>query len=89
MFDAHRGLIPSPVRALEAKVAWLEEVIGRIEELAARGWSDRAIQLAVLGREGLPGIFSAGEYSKRNLVTTVKSEIRPPAMGHGRPRERP
>ena len=82
MFDAHRGLIPSPVRALEAKVAWLEEVISRVEELAARGWSDRAIQLAVLGREGLPGIFSAGEYSKRNLVTAVKSEIRPQAIGH-------
>jgi glyoxylase-like metal-dependent hydrolase (beta-lactamase superfamily II) len=74
MFDAHRGLIPRPIAALEAKVAWMEAAIGRIETLAERGWSTGAIQRAVLGREGMTGLFSAGEYSKRNFVKALHRE---------------
>ncbi|HSA56664.1 MAG TPA: MBL fold metallo-hydrolase [Gemmatimonadaceae bacterium] len=72
MFDSHRGLVDRPVQALEARVAWLETTIGRVEELIARGWGDAAIQREVLGREGLARAFSFGEYSKRNLVRAVR-----------------
>jgi len=75
MFDAHRGLVPGPVGALEAKAVWLEETIGRIDSLARRGWRDAAIQRAVLGREGLVGFLSAGEYSKRSLVRAVRRDF--------------
>jgi endoribonuclease LACTB2 len=74
MFDAHRGAVRDPVRALQAKATWLEEAIGRIEDLKARGLSDRAIRRSVLGREGLTGLLSGGEYSKLNLVRSVLRE---------------
>jgi glyoxylase-like metal-dependent hydrolase (beta-lactamase superfamily II) len=82
MFDAHRGLVERPVSALEAKVAWLEDVIGRVEDLAKRGWRHAAIQRGLLGREGVPGIFSAGEYSKRNLVRAILDERDAPSSHH-------
>jgi glyoxylase-like metal-dependent hydrolase (beta-lactamase superfamily II) len=68
LFDAHRGLVSDPVERLRAKADWLEETIGRIDDLAARGWRDTAIRDRVLGREGMVGYFSGGEYSKLNLV---------------------
>lgn len=80
MFDAHRGLVERPVQALEARVAWLEATIARVEELIARGWSDAAILREVLGREGIARIFSFGEYSKRNLVAAVRAQV---ARGQG------
>jgi glyoxylase-like metal-dependent hydrolase (beta-lactamase superfamily II) len=75
MFDGHRGLVDRPMEALEARVAWLEAAIGRIEELIARGWSDRAIQREVLGRDGVARLYSAGEYSKRNFVRACRREL--------------
>lgn len=75
MFDAHRGAIRDPVRALHAKAAWLEDVIAKVEGLIARGLDDDAIRRAVLGREGVAGVFSGGEYSKKNLVTAIRGEI--------------
>lgn len=75
MFDAHRGAIRDPIRALTTKAEWLEETIGRIEALIDRGLDDRAIRRAVLGREGAAAWFSGGEYSKRNFVATVRLEM--------------
>ena len=75
MFDAHRGLVERPIQALEARVAWLETTIGRVEELIARGWSDAAIQRELLGRDVFARIFSMGEYSKRNLVAAVRAQV--------------
>lgn len=74
MFDAHRGLVERPVQALEARVAWLETTIGRVEELIARGWSDAAIQREVLGRDVFSRVFSLGEYSRHNLVAVIRKE---------------
>lgn len=75
MFDAHRGLVEDPVQALEARVAWLETTIGRVEELIVRGWSDAATQRELLGRDVFTRIFSMGEYSKRNLVAAVRAQV--------------
>ena len=67
------GLVEHPVPLLEAKAAWTEEVIGRVEALAARGWPDARIRDAVLGREPVTGLASRGEYSKLNLVRVVRA----------------
>lgn len=71
LFCAHRGPVPDPVRALEAKAGWVEDTIAEIERLTDAGWSERRVRDAVLGREGMEGFFSAGDYSKLNLVRTV------------------
>lgn len=83
LFDAHRGLVERPVPLLLAKAAWLEETIGRIEEHATRGWSDRAIRRDVLGREEPAGYFSRGDYSRLNFVRAVRRSggTPPPASG--------
>jgi glyoxylase-like metal-dependent hydrolase (beta-lactamase superfamily II) len=72
MFDAHRGAVPEPTKALLAKADWLEEVITRIDAKIDAGWSDRAIRRHVLGRENAVGLISGGEYSRRTMVQTVR-----------------
>ena len=72
MFDAHRGEVRDPRRALLAKADWLSEVIARIELKIDAGWDDHAIRRDVLGREGPLALFSGGEYSKLTLVRAVR-----------------
>lgn len=81
MFDAHRGNVESPVGALEAKRAWLEETVGDIERRLDAGESERAILRAVLGGEERTAFLSEGEYSRRNLVRIV-------ALNRTKPQER-
>ena len=71
LFDGHRGLVERPVPLLEAKAAWLEATIARIETLQGRGWPVARIRRAVLGRESATGWASRGEYSTANLVRAV------------------
>lgn len=72
MFDAHRGLVDNPTEALLAKADWLEATIARIDVKIEAGWSDRAIQRNLLGRENAVGLISGGEYSKLTLVHAVR-----------------
>jgi hypothetical protein len=74
MLDAHRGVVPDAAVKLRAKASWLEETIGEIEALGARGLSERAIARRVLGREEGVGWVSFGEYSKLALVRAVLRE---------------
>ena len=74
LLDAHRGPTGDATAKLLAKAAWLEETMGEIERLAARGMSERAIARAVLGREDGTALASGGEYSRRSLVRAVLSE---------------
>ena len=71
-FDAHRGLIPTPVAALRLKADWLETTIASIDDRIARGWDDRTIRRELLGREAFSSYISGGEYGKRNLVRAVR-----------------
>ena len=72
LFDAHRGLIPTPARALRLKADWLEELIAAIDDRIARGWGDSPIRRELLGREAFSSWISGGEYGKRNLVRAVR-----------------
>jgi len=71
MFDAHRGLVQHPMKAIEAKRAWLQDIIGAVERALDSGASEREIVKQVLGGEERTAIFSEGEYSRRNFVRTI------------------
>jgi ribonuclease/clavin/mitogillin len=79
VLDAHRGLVPNGADALRAKATWLEEMIASIDDRIARGWSDRAITRAVLGREGLVYAVSRGDLSRLNFVRAVRATGARPA----------
>jgi glyoxylase-like metal-dependent hydrolase (beta-lactamase superfamily II) len=72
MFDAHRGFVAHPIRALDAKMRWLETTLHDIERRVHGGWSDRAIVRGVLGGEEFAALVSRGDYSRRNLVRAVR-----------------
>ena len=72
MFDAHRGMVANPIRAIEAKIAWLSETMAEIERRIQAGWSDRAIVRRVLGGEEIAAFISRGDYARRNLVKAVR-----------------
>jgi glyoxylase-like metal-dependent hydrolase (beta-lactamase superfamily II) len=71
LLDAHRGVVPDGAGALRAKAGWLEETIGEIDAGHARGEPPREIARRVLGREGMVGYASGGEYSKLAFVKAV------------------
>jgi glyoxylase-like metal-dependent hydrolase (beta-lactamase superfamily II) len=73
MFDAHRGMVERPVEALDAKRAWLQDTIDAIERRLDAGAGEREILRDVLGGEEQTAFFSQGEYSRRNLVRSVKN----------------
>jgi glyoxylase-like metal-dependent hydrolase (beta-lactamase superfamily II) len=74
MLDAHRGILTHPSALLRAKADWIEEMIASVERLAAAGHAEPAIRDAVLGKEDWTGWFSAGDYSRLNMVRCVLAE---------------
>lgn len=74
LLDAHRGPVAGAAAVLRAKAGWLEETIGEIEAGHARGQRPREIARRVLGREGIVGYASGGEYSKLAFVGAVLTE---------------
>ncbi|MDB4905487.1 MAG: beta-lactamase domain protein [Gemmatimonadetes bacterium] len=75
MFDAHRGLVKDPVKALDAKRAFWEEMLGAIETRLRAGDSVRSILRTVMGGEELTGYASLGEYSRRSVVLAVAKRV--------------
>jgi glyoxylase-like metal-dependent hydrolase (beta-lactamase superfamily II) len=73
MFDAHRGAVPEPARALAAKADWIEATIAAIDRRLAEGWDDAAIARDVLGPEDFVGYVSLGDLSRRNFVRAVRA----------------
>lgn len=74
-FDAHRGLVPRPRDALGAKVQWMEDTIGAIEDRHRAGANESQILRDVLGGEVFLGVASRGEYSRRNYVRAIVSSL--------------
>ena len=72
MFDAHRGLVENPVVALQAKKQWLEATVVEIERRLDAGDDEGRILRSVLGGEEKTAFVSQGEYSRRNLVRSVR-----------------
>jgi glyoxylase-like metal-dependent hydrolase (beta-lactamase superfamily II) len=76
MFDAHRGPVVDPMRAVQAKIDWLGETLGEIERRIAAGATDRVIVRDLLGGEEWAAVVSRGEYARRNLVRAVRRRSR-------------
>ena len=72
LFDAHRGPVPSPTVALQAKIEWMEGTIARIDERIEAGDEDAAIVRALLGRRPLIEVASSGDYSRINFVRSLR-----------------
>jgi glyoxylase-like metal-dependent hydrolase (beta-lactamase superfamily II) len=72
MWDAHRGRVDDPVRALAAKADWLEALIARVEDRVRAGEPDDAIASAELGRAGAVEVASFGDLSRVNLVRAIR-----------------
>lgn len=73
LFDAHRGLVENPVSLLTAKADWLEETIAAVDALIAEGLDDASIARRVLGSDRFSHFFTAGDYTMRNLVLSVRN----------------
>ena len=76
LLDAHRGPVGDAAARLRAKADWNEEVIGRIEELAAEGAKPAEIVRRLFGGDSLVGVVSGGEYSRAGFVRAVLRERR-------------
>lgn len=84
LFDAHRGLVENPVDLLTAKADWLEQTIASIDALIVAGLDDTAIARRVLGNDWFSRAFTAGDYTTRNFVRSVRltaPDIGPRASG--------
>lgn len=72
LFDAHRGVVENPVALLTAKADWLEQTIASVSALIADGFDDSAIARRVLGNDWFSRAFTAGDYTMRNFVRSVR-----------------
>lgn len=72
MFDAHRGEVSDPPRALAARIDFLERTIDSVQRRVDAGWGDRAIVRAELEGEETAAWWSFGEYARRNFVRAVR-----------------
>lgn len=68
MYCSHRGRIERPAAALQDKIDWIEELIGRAKELEGQGMRPDQIARQLLGRDKIIDWASRFEYSRRNLV---------------------
>jgi hypothetical protein len=57
---------------LTAKADWLEETIAAVDALIAEGLDDASIARRVLGNDRFSHFFTAGDYTMRNLVLSVR-----------------
>lgn len=73
VFDAHRGLLKDGIGLLTAKANWLEQTVGEIDALIARGDPDRAIVKQVFGGEEMFAYTTFGDFSRINFVRSVRS----------------
>lgn len=74
MMCSHSGFIANPEAAITAKVRYWEDLAEKGAALRRRGESDREITRRLLGREGFLSWFSAGDFSKLNLMRSLLRE---------------
>ncbi len=70
-FCAHRGLIQHPRIALTRKIEYIEWLVDRSRELAARGMTLDEITFQLLGREKAISKLTRGLYSRRNVIRAI------------------
>jgi glyoxylase-like metal-dependent hydrolase (beta-lactamase superfamily II) len=68
VFCSHRGVVTSGKKALEKKLDYLEALCEQARALHSAGSSVKEISRRLLGKESLMSVFSAGDFTKRNLI---------------------
>lgn len=68
---SHAGLVPDATRALERKIAYWHGLAEKARRLATSGVSTNRIARQLLGREGAMALISWGDFSKRNLISSL------------------
>ena len=68
LFCSHRGVVEAGKAALAAKLAFLEDLCGRVRQLSDEGRSVAEITRVLLGREDLTSFLTGFHFSKRNLI---------------------
>jgi glyoxylase-like metal-dependent hydrolase (beta-lactamase superfamily II) len=74
VFPAHGPVLEQPQEQLGAQVEHLERLRAEVRRLAREGLGERAITVQLLGRDGLLGRVSGGEFSKKLLVRGLLRE---------------
>jgi endoribonuclease LACTB2 len=72
----HAGILEHARERLGRKIAWWEELAGRVRTLQEGGLDESEISRRLLGPEGLFTYLSLGDFSHRNLVRAVLNESR-------------
>ncbi|MBC8089120.1 MAG: MBL fold metallo-hydrolase [Phycisphaerae bacterium] len=80
LFCAHRGHVPNAMRALSDKADWMEELITRVEQRLDAGHDDDEIRRELLGPLRSAHYFSAGDYSPRNLIVSIRNTRQAPVV---------
>jgi glyoxylase-like metal-dependent hydrolase (beta-lactamase superfamily II) len=68
MFPGSARVRENPKQDLASKIAYLEELGGRVLELYRKGWEVRAIVRALCGKPMMVEFVTLGHFSRRNLV---------------------
>ncbi|BBM00280.1 MBL fold metallo-hydrolase [Microbulbifer sp. GL-2] len=69
----HRGLVENGKKRLQDKYDYLLQLSSAAQELSRQGLPLKEITRKLLGREGLMGILSGYNFSKRNLIASCMS----------------
>jgi len=77
LFCGSGKILVNPAEVLQKKLAFYEELQGRVMALHQKGWEIEKIRDAALGKEGVWPLMSQGEFSKLNLVRGLLQEASP------------
>lgn len=72
LFCPHGGIFKEGKKALQGKLAKIQELCLKVQDLDKRGWDNYQIMLELLGPEDMIGKLSRGNLSRMNLVKQCK-----------------
>lgn len=85
LFPGSGTVREKPREELLAKIAYLEDMGGRVKSLQSRGWSRKRIRLTLFGPEMPIAYYTLGHFSGRNLVRSYLEDA-PAHVGKDSPR---
>jgi glyoxylase-like metal-dependent hydrolase (beta-lactamase superfamily II) len=78
VFCSHRGPVPGGKKALKKKLEYLEALCDQAGASHRAGAGAKEITRRLLGKESMMSWITAGDYSKRNLITACLRLVAPP-----------
>ena len=71
IYDAHRGRIPEGLKTLKEKIAYMEEIQHKVEDLNAQHLPLKEITRRTVGKENILASITRGHMSKLNAVKSI------------------